>query len=119
MRKKPACACRSLSGLQTSDPCTGDETRQLILLTLLESDHTGLRVGEITARTHLSRPAVSHHLKILRDAGIITLRRRGTMNFYYMAADAAEWEKLHQLTGQICSMIQMAKTSGYLPPEDE
>ena len=31
---------------------------------------TGLRVGEITKQTHLSRPAVSHHLRILREAGI-------------------------------------------------
>ena len=45
----------------------GDETRQAILLVLMETEcQTGLRVGEITKQTHLSRPAVSHHLKILR-----------------------------------------------------
>lgn len=33
----------------------GDETRQLILLTLLESDFNGIRVGEISKKTHLSR----------------------------------------------------------------
>lgn len=44
----------------------GDETRQSILLVLMGTDcQTGLRVGEITEQTHLSRPAVSHHLKIL------------------------------------------------------
>ncbi|MFE8000616.1 ArsR/SmtB family transcription factor, partial [Bacillus cereus] len=42
----------------------GDETRQAILLVLMETEcQTGLRVGEITKQTHLSRPAVSHHLK--------------------------------------------------------
>ena len=62
----------------------GDETRQSILLVLLETDcQTGLRVGEITEQTHLSRPAVSHHLKILREAGIILMRKEGTKNFYY------------------------------------
>ncbi|MFR5265160.1 ArsR/SmtB family transcription factor [Clostridium sp.] len=40
----------------------GDETRQHIIIALLESDVHGIRVGEITKRTHLSRPAVSHHL---------------------------------------------------------
>ncbi|WP_212935933.1 ArsR/SmtB family transcription factor, partial [Bacillus hominis] len=46
----------------------GDETRQSILLVLMETEcQTGLRVGEITKQTHLSRPAVSHHLKILRE----------------------------------------------------
>ena len=32
----------------------GDETRQLILLTLSESDFNGIRVGEITDKAHLS-----------------------------------------------------------------
>ncbi|OBY79817.1 transcriptional regulator [Paenibacillus sp. KS1] len=63
----------------------GDETRQAILLVLMETDcQTGLRVGEITEQTHLSRPAVSHHLKILRDAGIIEMRKEATKNFYYI-----------------------------------
>ncbi|MBO0995862.1 ArsR/SmtB family transcription factor [Bacillus sp. SD088] len=61
----------------------GDETRQSILLVLIGTDcQTGLRVGEITEQTHLSRPAVSHHLKILREAGIILVRKEGTKNFY-------------------------------------
>lgn len=47
----------------------GDETRQQIVIALLESDGHGIRVGEIT-KTHLSRPAVSHHLKILKIAGL-------------------------------------------------
>ncbi len=61
----------------------GDETRQLILIALLESDFNGIRVGEIT-KTHLSRPAVSHHLKILKEAEIVNLRREGTKNYYYL-----------------------------------
>ncbi|WP_341302847.1 metalloregulator ArsR/SmtB family transcription factor [Lysinibacillus sp. FSL H8-0500] len=61
----------------------GDETRQAILLVLMGTDcQTGLRVGEITEQTHLSRPAVSHHLKILREAGVILMRKEGTKNFY-------------------------------------
>ena len=42
----------------------GDETRQLILLVLLESDLSGIRVGEIAQKAHLTRPSVSHHLQI-------------------------------------------------------
>jgi ArsR family transcriptional regulator len=41
----------------------GDETRQQILIALLENEKIGMRVPEITVRTHLSRPAVSHHLR--------------------------------------------------------
>ncbi|MDQ0273686.1 ArsR/SmtB family transcription factor [Cytobacillus purgationiresistens] len=63
----------------------GDETRQSILLVLMGTDcENGLRVGEITQQTHLSRPAVSHHLRVLRDAGIIFMRKEGTKNFYYI-----------------------------------
>ncbi|TWH56987.1 ArsR family transcriptional regulator [Desulfitobacterium sp. LBE] len=63
----------------------GDENRQAILMVLMETTcKTGLRVGEITEQVHLSRPAVSHHLKILRDAGIILMREEGAKNFYYI-----------------------------------
>ena len=34
----------------------------------------GLNVREITDKTNLSRPAVSHHLKLLKDAGLISIR---------------------------------------------
>ncbi|MGN0467273.1 MAG: ArsR/SmtB family transcription factor [Acutalibacteraceae bacterium] len=48
---------------------------------------SGVRVGEITERTNLSRPAVSHHLQILKKAGLVKLRREGTKNYYYFEAD--------------------------------
>jgi ArsR family transcriptional regulator len=63
----------------------GDETRQAIIATLISSDcHAGMRVGEIAEKTHLSRPAVSHHLKILLDAAVIAVYPKGTMHFYTM-----------------------------------
>ena len=61
----------------------GDENRQQIFLALLESEEVGLRVGQLTERTHLSRPAVSHHLRILKDAELVRLHRAGTRNYYY------------------------------------
>lgn len=63
----------------------GDETRQSILITLMQdASMSGMRVGEITQRTNLSRPAVSHHIKILKEAQIVNVRKEGTMNFYYL-----------------------------------
>lgn len=63
----------------------GNETRQSIITVLMETTCTnGLRVGEITEQTHLSRPAVSHHLRILREAGIIMVREEGAKNYYFM-----------------------------------
>ncbi len=62
----------------------GDETRQLIIMSLMDSCCEGMRVGEIKEKTHLSRPAVSHHLKILKDAEVIDVYKEGTKNFYYL-----------------------------------
>lgn len=62
----------------------GDETRQLIIMALMDSCCEGMRVGDIKEKTHLSRPAVSHHLKILKDAEVIGVDKVGTKNFYYL-----------------------------------
>lgn len=72
--------CKGISAI-------GDETRQSILLALMEGPGEGMRVGAITEKTNLSRPAVSHHLKVLRDANIVTVNEIGTMNFYYLNPD--------------------------------
>ncbi|OZB95317.1 helix-turn-helix transcriptional regulator [Paenibacillus sp. XY044] len=61
----------------------GNGTQQAILQTLIQGPQTpGMRVGEIRLRTHLSRPAVSHHLKILKDAQIVSVHKQGTINYY-------------------------------------
>lgn len=62
----------------------GDETRQLIIIVLIDAGCGGMRVGDITGQTHLSRPAVSHHMKILKNAGIVQVRKEATMNYYYL-----------------------------------
>ncbi|WP_379134175.1 ArsR/SmtB family transcription factor [Paenibacillus sp. sgz500958] len=67
----------------------GDETRQQILITIMAAGCDGVRVGDITAQTHLSRPAVSHHLKILREAGIVNMYKVTTKNYYYI--DPTSW----------------------------
>lgn len=44
----------------------------------------GMNVKEITEQTNLSRPAISHHLKILKEAGLVNVRSEGTSNYYYL-----------------------------------
>ena len=53
----------------------GDEHRQRILLTFDKGER--LTVGQIAEVATLSRPAVSHHLKILREAGVLQAERAG------------------------------------------
>ena len=76
----------------------GDENRQHLILEMMQiGECGGVRVGAITQKTNLSRPAVSHHLKILREAGIVKMRREGTKNYYYFDADADEMNRLLQM----------------------
>ncbi len=41
-----------------------------------------LCVCDLTAAFELSQPTISHHLKILRDAGLVDVERRGTWAYY-------------------------------------
>ena len=85
----------------------GDTTRQLILCTLLESDFNGIRVNEIATRIHLSRPSVSHHLQILKQAGIINMRRVGTRNYYYLDSSISTWNVLLELSQMVSDGIKI------------
>lgn len=85
----------------------GDETRQYLILEMMQMGQCdGVRVGAITQRTHLSRPAVSHHLRILKDAGIIRVRREGTKNYYYFDADARAMDDLLQMLEHANAMMK-------------
>lgn len=91
----------------------GDETRQQIFVALLQNETVGMRVGDITKCTHLSRPAVSHHLQVLRDAGLINMHRVGTMNFYYVDAGKGCWGGLKTLVDHVDAVVRSAQESGY------
>lgn len=57
----------------------GDRTRRSIF----EGLRSGARsVGEIAADVPVSRPAVSQHLRVLREAGLVTVETRGTKRLY-------------------------------------
>ncbi|MGO3727167.1 ArsR/SmtB family transcription factor, partial [Staphylococcus carnosus] len=54
----------------------GDATRQAIMMALIEIGcNEGMRVGEITEKTHLSRPAASYHLRVLKEANVVTVEK--------------------------------------------
>lgn len=63
----------------------GDQARQTIILLLAE--HERLNVGQVTELMHLSRPAISHHLKVLKDAGLVSLSRESRENYYSLLWD--------------------------------
>ena len=73
----------------------GDENRLHLMIEMMQMGNcSGVRVGDITEKTHLSRPAVSHHLQILKAAGILSVRKEGTKNYYYFDSDLASMKRL-------------------------
>lgn len=62
----------------------GDPYRLLILATIAQAEDE-VCVCDFTAGLPLEQPTVSHHLKILRDAGCVTCERRGTWVYYRLA----------------------------------
>lgn len=57
----------------------GDRSRRAIVMELAERPRA---VGELAASLPLSRPAVSQHLKVLKDAGLVVERAEGTRRIY-------------------------------------
>ena len=85
----------------------GDEMRQHLILVMMQGgDCSGMRVNDIADKTRLSRPAVSHHLQILKDAGIVKMRREGTKNFYYFDADMEAFDRLINMLTHAKAIMQ-------------
>ena len=66
-----------------------DAYRLRMLATLARAAHE-VCVCDFTDALPLNQPAVSHHLRILREAGLITCERRGTWVYYQLAPDASD-----------------------------
>lgn len=92
----------------------GDENRLHLMVEMMQMNSCrSVRVGEITKRTHLSRPAVSHHLQILKEAGILGVRKEGTKNYYYFDSD-------HRTMKQLIAALQHAvDIASALPDREE
>jgi DNA-binding transcriptional ArsR family regulator len=65
----------------------GDPNRREILRLLGAED---LAVGAIAEALPISRPAVSRHLRLLRDAGFVAERAEGTRRIYQLQAEGLE-----------------------------
>ena len=70
---------RNISKVYTA---LGDEHRQRILLTFEPGER--LNVGQIVEVSTLSRSAVSHHLKLLREAGVLQSQKEGKEVYFWI-----------------------------------
>ncbi len=67
----------------------GDPNRLAMLATLASAEDR-VCVCDFTAALPLNQPTISHHLKILREAKLVTCERRGTWVYYRLAPGARE-----------------------------
>ena len=61
-----------------------DEYRQQLIMDIAEAGREGINVSNLSAKSNLSRPAISHHLKVLKDSGLIKPKKLGTHIFYQL-----------------------------------
>jgi ArsR family transcriptional regulator len=78
------------AGLAQVFKALGDPVR-LRLVSLIGAHQGGeVCVCELTTAFDLTQPTISHHLKVLREAGIISSERRGTWVYYRLVPAALE-----------------------------
>jgi DNA-binding transcriptional ArsR family regulator len=77
----------NLATLDRTFAALGDAARRSIVLSLADGPAT---VREIAAPFEMSRPAISKHLRVLKEAGIVTSEASGRENWYSLADGAFE-----------------------------
>src|SRR5579862_7272071 len=77
------------SGIAAVAKALGDPVR-IQLVDVLRKHAGKVCVCELVALFDLSQPTVSHHLKVLRDAGIVGSERQGLWAYYYVVPDAVK-----------------------------
>ena len=90
----------------------GDPTRRTIFERL--ADHPQA-VGELAGELPVSRPAVSQHLKVLKDAGLVIDRRAGTRRIYQLdpAGVGALRAELDRFWNQALAAFKAAAEEGH------
>ncbi|HEX2193989.1 MAG TPA: metalloregulator ArsR/SmtB family transcription factor [Candidatus Limnocylindria bacterium] len=86
--------------MRTADPdvhllqALADPVR-LAIVRQLASSPDSVCACDFTECCSVSQPTVSHHLKVLREAGVVSTQRRGTFIYYDLAPDfARRWSAL-------------------------
>lgn len=97
----------------------GDESRQYLLSMMIMEKCEGVRVIDLAEKTALSRPAVSHHMQILKDAGFVGMRKEGTKIYYYLDADNMALEKIKILIAHIDRLLKSEEHRALIKKQSE
>lgn len=92
-----------------------DPTRRAILIRLTEGEAA---VGELAAPFEMSQPAISRHLKVLENAGLVSRSRRATARFSHLEAEPLLevttwlaryqrfWDESHERLDELLAALQ-------------
>ena len=64
---------------------------RLRLLSMITSAGDEICVCDLTPQFEVSGPTISHHLKVLREAGLVDCERRGTWVYYWPVPERLRW----------------------------
>jgi DNA-binding transcriptional ArsR family regulator len=81
-----------------------DETRRAILRRLRGGSRTA---GEIAEAFDLTKPTLSHHFRVLREAGLVRAQRQGTKIVYTLQTNVLE-----DLAAELLELTDRARTRG-------
>ncbi|MFZ8757734.1 ArsR/SmtB family transcription factor [Microbacterium sp. HMH0099] len=91
-----ACCTPTTTSMSTSDAerlaatfkALGDPTRLKLLSIIARSEDQEACVCDLTEPVGLAQPTVSHHLKVLAEAGFVSRSKRGTWAYYRLESEA-------------------------------
>lgn len=102
-------ACCAVCEIEQAPPEARDQTVALFkaladptryeIFRLIAAQPDSICVCHITDRFDVSQPTISHHLKVLRETGLISVDRRGVWAYY--TADPAGIERLRGVIGDL------------------
>jgi ArsR family transcriptional regulator len=101
----PAPEPEAIRALAERFKALGDPTRLAIITQLAGADE--VCVCHLVPDTGLSQPTISHHLRLLRDAGLVTSERRGTWAYYRLVPGA-----ITELAGVLWPLAEPALPAG-------
>jgi ArsR family transcriptional regulator len=79
---------KKLARLAEQYKALGDPTRLSLMLTVESCSEDAACICELTPDTNLAQSTVSHHMKILVDAGLLTRTQRGKWAFFALTDEA-------------------------------
>ncbi len=83
--------------------CEGISDPKRLLLLYLVAEHPR-NVSELTEILQVSQPTVSHHLRILRERGLVTSERQGT-SIYYALGDPRIIEAINIMRSFVADLL--------------